>query len=264
MRPESGERCVSCGRVPHSVNFWHYCTPRSNINTRILPHSTVLHETSRWPMSSQFIHVALRKRHINGHSIWEVRNIGIQPSNCSRLLLISSPGMLNAPLNVFFSHHSGESGGRWHLTGGQLLGSGLADGVSVLLEPFGLHLGLLLDDPGTQSVPDGNIEETLTTYFCSRAALPASKERLTAPSAKARAAAAAALILAGMVVCCFFWTDQYAIYFGSQFMVHIRWWRLEKSIEVMWSWCGVNVSFLWKFAWMILRKDVVIKRQRAR
>jgi hypothetical protein len=169
-----------------------------------------------------------------------------------------------APLNVFFSHHSGESGGRGHLMGGQLLGSGLADGVSVLLELFGLHLGLLLDNPGTQSVPDGNIEETLTTYFCSRATLPASKERLTAPPAKARAAAAAALILAGMVVCCFFWTDQYAICFGSQFMVHIRWWGLEKSIEVMWLWCGVNVSFLWKFAWMILRKDIVIKRQRAR
>jgi hypothetical protein len=84
--------------------------------------------------------------------------------------------------------------------GGQLLGSGLADGVSVLLEPFGLHLGLLLDDPWTQSVPDNNIEETLTTYFCSRVTLPTSKERLTAPPAKARAAAAAALILAGMVV----------------------------------------------------------------
>jgi hypothetical protein len=71
MRPESGERCVSCGRVPHSVNLWHYCTPRSNINTRILPHSTVLHEISRWPMSSQVIHVALRKRqHLGGSKHW--------------------------------------------------------------------------------------------------------------------------------------------------------------------------------------------------
>jgi hypothetical protein len=53
------------------------------------------------------------------------------------------------------------------------------------------------------------------TYFCSRATLPASNGRLTAPPAKARAAAAVAFMVAGMFVCCFLLAGQYAIGFGS-------------------------------------------------
>jgi hypothetical protein len=53
--------------------------------------------------------------------------------------------MLIAPLNSS-SHHSGVSRGGGHLVGGQLLVGGLA-GAGVLLEPLGLQLGLLLDDP---------------------------------------------------------------------------------------------------------------------
>ena len=69
----------------------------------------------------------------------------------------------------------------------------------VFLEPFGLHLGLFLNDPVRDALGTWvSMKESAATYFCSRATPPARRGTLTAPPAKTRAAAAAALMAAGI------------------------------------------------------------------
>lgn len=89
-------------------------------------------------------------------------------------------------------------GGGRHLMGRYIL-RGLASAI-VVLEPFGFHLGLFLDDPVRISLGTWvYTEESAATHFCSRETPPARRGTPTAPPAKTRAAAAAALLAAGIV-----------------------------------------------------------------
>jgi hypothetical protein len=79
--------------------------------------------------------------------------------------------------------------------GGQLLVGGLA-GAGVLLEPLGLQLGLLLDDPDRWLVWYHSIGKRGDTDFCSRTTPPARAGTKTTAPTMARAAA----LTAGIVV----------------------------------------------------------------